>query len=156
MLTDTQKVELSAAIARAISWLDSAQPDGAWLSHHGIHYGRKVGRTELGFAPEAARGRPVFIFTDDREHDGLTSRPDKPRWHGYSAEEVEELQALVEEYAEIASTWNGESCVTYSVALVRNAGPGVWEAVAHYRSHSPFDREYWKSQPHAIRPMGWH
>ena len=154
MLTNAQRVELSAAIARAITWLDSDQPESSWITHHGIHYDRMVGSTELSLAP-VARGRPVFVFTDDREHDGYTSRPDKPRWYGYSIEEVEELKALVTEHAEIAATWNGESCVSYSVALVRSAGPGVWEATAHYRNHNPFDAEYWKGQPRVIRPIGW-
>lgn len=143
---------LEEEVKKAVSWLDSEQPEDAVLTHHGISLIEQIGTTKLSFTPYGAGGHPVFVFDDEREHDGYSN--DKPRWKGYSEEEIDAFRQIVSRHAKIAGEWNGLGYVTYSIQLERLAGKSLLHCVQNYQRRHDLGLEYPWSRP-AV-PEGWH
>lgn len=130
-LTKAQWKLLDREIAAATKWLDSDQPEGAWITHHGISYKGKIEDLSMRLIPQAVGGRPVFVFDVDDYTVRLTP------------EFVKRAEALVAKHAGLVSNrWNGilpdgYACSTVSIQPDRLAGKAVLRLVKTYSAGCP-------------------
>ncbi len=158
MLTLDEWKLLREEIQKAVDWMDSKQPEDAILSHHGITYGEKIGPITLSFCIGYG-SRGVFVFNHEHMHDlSLPEHMRKSDWQGYTEEEIAAIRETVEHATPVVSDWNGVGFGTYSIAIGKPWGDGVYSAFLNYRKAGSqiFDDQFWIDNPVKVtKPEGW-
>lgn len=136
------------ALRPGIEWLASDQHPEAVVSHHGIT--TRIGDYSVTVAPQPPAGRnsgAVVVFNQveyEYEADADTVSD------GIGPDQLDELQAIVEQVAPVLYRWNGVSCACLTCSF--NIDVEVSAAIRHAKTnYVAFERP-------AVRPTmpeGW-
>jgi hypothetical protein len=141
---------LAHGLAAGVEWLQSEQPEDAWVSQFGIH--RRFGPYMVSVTPGpphgASSGSVVIVHLTD-DHRTWLGVP-----NGIDREERDAIEEQVNRVAVVVSAWNGESrrgdgC---SFHIEEAAGPGVAQAYRNYHAGRLGAR---RAGPHVSAPEGW-
>lgn len=162
---EAEEHELVEGLRSAIQWLGSQQPQGALVNHLGIYMKKKFADSFcISLCPRGHDGLPVIIF-NKRDC----------RWEGgrqvetITQEHVQQALKIVRQAAQlegndVKTSWNGVGCDSFSIELLKPAGPGVMALLGIYHKGCPdhtdesvFCRCGWfqKAYAKAKLPEGW-